>query len=286
MQSTSRVRILTDTTAVLPPGYAEEHHLEVIPQVIIFGNESLLENKEISYADFLERLKAAKELPKTAAPPVWAAEKSLQVYLEEADTVVCIHPSAELSGTIRTVSTAKEQSFPDADIRIIDTRTVGGNLCTMVQNAVRWAEAGQSADEIEAGIRAMIPREHSYFLVDTLDYLYRGGRIGNASFLMGSALSIKPILYLNDGRADVLEKVRTRRHAFERLIELVLEECPDPHEGQLCIMQADCLERARTLQEIVRQRFDGYQAAIVTLGAAFTVHAGPGTLAIGFFDQT
>jgi len=286
MGSTSKVRIMTDTTAVLPPGYALQHHIEVIPQVIIFGDESLLEEQEISYSTFLKRLKSSKELPKTAAPPVWSAEKSIGTYLEEADTVICIHPSTEVSGTIRSVTTAKEQSFPDADVRIIDTRTIGGNLCTMVQNAVAWAEEGIAADDIEARIRAMIPKERSYFVVDTLDYLHRGGRIGNASYLMGSALSIKPVLYLNDGRADVLEKVRTRRHAVERLIELTVTECPDPVKGQLCIMQADSLERATQLKATFTEHYGDYDAPIVTLGAAFTVHAGPGTLAVGFFDQS
>jgi len=283
MNATSRVRILTDTTAVIPPDYASKHNLEIIPQVIIFGTESLLEDEDISFQTFLERLKSAKELPKTAAPPVWSAEKAIKKYLGEADSVICIHPSAEVSGTIRTVTTAKEQSFPNADIRIVDTRTIGGNLCTMVMNAVEWAEEGFSADEIETRIRAMIPRERSYFLVDTLEYLHRGGRIGNANYLLGSALSIKPILYINDGTADVLEKVRTRHHAFERLIELALRDCPDPHQGQLCIMQADAEDRALQLRERLCEAYGGYEARIVTLGSAFTVHVGPGALSIGFF---
>jgi len=285
MNPSSRVRIMTDTTAVVPPIFVEQHDIEVIPQVIIFGTESLLEEQEISYDTFLERLKKAKELPKTAAPPVWSAEQSLTTYLRDAESVICIHPSAEVSGTIRTVTTAKEQSFPDADIRIIDSRTIGGNLFTMVKNAVLWAEDGVSADEIEARIRDMIPRERSYFLVDTLDYLHRGGRIGNASYLLGSALSIKPILYINDGRADVLEKVRTRHAAFERLIELTLQDCPDPDVGQLCIMQADAIERAEKLKAILKENYGGYEAPIVTLGSAFTVHVGPGALSVGFFVQ-
>lgn len=286
MSPSPKVRIMTDTTAVIPPAYAKAHQLEIIPQVIIFGEESLLEDEQISYDAFLDRLKSSSELPKTAAPPVVSAEQSLKTYLEEAETVICIHPSADLSGTIRTVATAKEDAFPDADIRIIDSRTIGGNLSTMVQNAVEWAEAGISADEIEARIRDMIPRECSYFLVDTLEYLRRGGRIGNASYLLGSALSIKPILYINDGRADVFEKVRTRNHAFERLVEIALEHCPDPEKGQICIMQADAQARAEKLHDRLQEHYGGYDAPIVTLGSAFTVHVGPGALSIGFFLQS
>lgn len=279
----SNVRILTDTTAVLPADYIEAHNLEVIPQVIIFGQESYLEEVELTYPDFLQRLKRAADLPKTAAPPVGEAVKSLDKYLSEAETVICIHPSTEVSGTVRSVQTAKEESFPSADIRIIDTRVIGGNLAEMVKLAVDWAEAGLAADEIERRILTMIPRAVTYFLVDTLEYLHRGGRIGGASSLLGSALQIKPILHVVDGRVDAFEKVRTRRRALDRLIELVVQDFSTPEDAHLCVIHADAQDRAQDLIEIFRQRLGIKDIPLYPVGAAITTHAGPGTLGVAFF---
>jgi DegV family protein with EDD domain len=283
MTTSSSVRILTDTTSCLPADYIEAHQLEVIPQVIIFGQESYLEDFELSYPDFLQRLKIAKELPKTAAPPIGEAVKSLEKTLSEAETVICIHPSTEVSGTVRSVQTAKEESFPNADIRIIDTRVIGGNLAEMVKVAVHWAEAGVEADEIERRIIAMIPRAITYFLVDTLEYLHRGGRIGGASSLLGSALQIKPILHVVDGRVEAFEKVRTRHRAMDRLIELVMADYSTPEDAHLCVIHADAPDRAMNLIATFRQNLGIEEIPLYPVGAAITTHAGPGTLGVAFF---
>ncbi len=283
MTKSSSVRILTDTTATLPADYIQAHNLEVIPQIIIFGQESYLEDFELSYPDFLQRLKSTKELPKTAAPPVGEAVKSLEKYLSEAEIVICLHPSTEVSGTVRSVQTAKEESFPNADIRIIDTRVIGGNLAEMVKLAVSWAEAGVEADEIEKRIHALIPRAITYFLVDTLEYLHRGGRIGGASSLLGSALQIKPILHVVDGRVDAFEKVRTRHRAMERLIELVMADFSTPEDAHLCVIHADAYDRGMKLIAAFRQKLGIEKIPLYPVGAAITTHAGPGTLGVAFF---
>jgi DegV family protein with EDD domain len=136
------VRILADTTAGLPQDFLRVHPIEVVPQVILFGEESLLEEVEIGYPEFVRRLKAASELPKTAAPPPGEYVKSFERELKRATCLLAICPSADVSGTVRSAQTAKEDAFPSADIRVLDTRTVGGNLATMVQLAVGWAEQG------------------------------------------------------------------------------------------------------------------------------------------------
>src|SRR3972149_6421573 len=144
----SKVRIVTDTTAALPPEYIAAHPIEVVPQVVLFGEESFLEDVELAYPEFIRRLKASAQLPKTAAPPPGELVKAYGRQLAQAQTIISIHPSAEISGTVRSALTAKEDSFPDADIRVLDTRTVAGNLATLVRLAVDWAEAGGSASEI------------------------------------------------------------------------------------------------------------------------------------------
>jgi DegV family protein with EDD domain len=280
----SGIRIVTDTTASLPPGFASAHAVEVVPQVVTFGEESFQEEVQLSAAEFIRRLTASTILPKTAAPePGWLVD-AYRRQLAAAGTILSLHPSGEVSGTVRSALAAKATDLPTADIRVIDTRTVAGNLGTLVQLAVAWAEAGVGADDIVARVQALIPRARTYFLVATLEYLKRGGRIGGAQALLGSVLQIKPILELKDGRVEALERVRTRHRALDRLRELVLERCPRSPGSHLCVMHADAEGEALQLATDLKVLLGIENIPLYTVGAAITVHAGPGTLAVGFFE--
>ncbi len=282
--STKQVRIVTDTTAVLPPEYIALHKLEVVPQVVLFGEESFLEDVEISYAEFIRRLKTSNWPPKTAAPPPGLFIEAYERQLVRSQTIISIHPSIDVSGTLRSALTAKEV-FANADIRVLDTRSVAGNLATMVMLAVEWAESGMPADEIMARLQAMIPRGRTYFLVATLEYLQKGGRIGGAAALIGSALQIKPILEFRNGRVEPLERVRTYNHALDRLKALVVEHCPPLPQAYLSVMQADDMDEAQRLVADLKAALRVDHIPIYNMGASITTHAGPGTLAAAFFTQ-
>jgi DegV family protein with EDD domain len=277
----TKVRIVTDTVASLPDSYTTAHVLEVIPQVVLFGEESYLEGRTIAYPDFIQRLKSSPQLPKTAAPPPGLMIQAYQRQLAEAETILSIHPSSDVSGTVRSAEIAKE-SFPGADIRILDTRTAGGNLATMVKLAVEWAEKGVEADEIMRRLEGIIPRLRTYILVSTLEYLQKGGRIGGASALVGSILQIKPILEFKNGRIEPLEKVRTHAHAYERLIELVVENCPPTADAHVCVMHTDDPAEALRLEMDLRARLRVGSVSSYILGASITTHIGPGALGVGF----
>lgn len=277
-----RIRIVTDTTAVLPPDYARARHIEIVPQIVMFGQETFFEETTLSFDEFLRRLKTSPQLPKTAAPQTGDMLAAYQRQLEHADTILSIHPSADVSGTLRSALTAKAE-LPDADIRVIDTRTVGGNLASMVIAAATWAEQGIAADEIVARVNALIPRGRLYFLVATLEYLQKGGRIGGASALIGTAFQIKPILQLKDGRVEALERVRTHQRAVERLKELVIEQCPRSSNAHVCVMQADATTRAEQIAADLRQALGSGDIPVYSLSAAIATHAGPGTVGVGFF---
>jgi DegV family protein with EDD domain len=281
----SPIRILTDTTAAVSRPYLREKRVELLHQVIIFGEQTFLEEAELSFPEFLDKLRSSRDLPKTAAPPVSEAETILERMLEDADTVICIHPSTELSGTVRTVETARSSRFPDADIRILDTRVVGAALGSMVSAATEWAEHGMAADEIMHNLEALIPRARTYFLVDTLEYLRRGGRIGGAASLVGSALKVKPILHLEDGRIDALEKVRTQTKAMERLVELTLESCPADESARLALMHADAAPAVEQLRARLFEHYGFESIPVLELGAAITVHGGPGIVGVSFLAQ-
>ena len=277
------VHIIADTTAVLDPAYIAAHNLEVIPQVIILEGQSYLEDVELPYDEFIRRLKVSSQLPKTAAPRPGDYVEAFRRHLAKADTLICVVPSADVSGTLRSALTAKEQAFPSADIRVFDTRLIGAGLGSMVRASVAWAEAGMSGDDIMARLAEMAPRNRTYFLIRTLEYLQKGGRIGGASALLGSLLQIKPILQIKDGRVDVLEKVRVQHRAVERVIELVAEQCPRSSESYLSIMHADVADDAARLAEQLRTVTGIGDIPIYTVGSAITTHGGPGVVGVSFF---
>ena len=276
------VHIVTDTTSCLGPQFSARYHVPIIPQVINFGTDSFLEGVELDNAGFLKRLKSSGELPKTAAPPPELFIKEFERLVPTGEPIVCIHPSAEVSGTVRSATVAA-QDFPGADIRIIDTRVISSPLGTMVERAALWAAEGKDADEIVAGLQDLIARCRVYFLVSTLEYLARGGRIGGASALVGSMLQIKPILTLRDGKVDVYERDRTYKRAYARLKEIVIEQISPNGKGHLTVMHAGVPEEAGCLSQELSHIIHQPEVQIFDVPPAITTHGGPGILGVGFF---
>jgi DegV family protein with EDD domain len=278
------VKIITDTTASLPAETARRYNIPVIPQVIIFGTDSYLEGVEIDKPTFMQRLKTSRELPKTAAPPPELFVKEFERLVPEGEPILCIHPSSEVSGTVRSATLAA-RDFPDADIRVIDTRFIASPLATMVTLAAEWAEAGQDADTIEARVRDLTTRCHLYFMVATLEYLARGGRIGGASALLGSVLQVKPILTFQDGQVNQFERERTHRRAVARLKELVLEHIPRGGGGHLSVLHAGVPDQGRALADDLGAQLGLADIPIFDVPPAIVTHAGPGVLGVGFFVE-
>lgn len=277
------IKIITDTTSGLPLELARAHDIPVLPQIIIFGEEAYRDDTEMDTRMFLQRLRSSPTLPKTAAPPPALYNPIFERLLAEGyRTIICLHPSSELSGTVRSALTAA-QDFPGADIRVVDTRTVAAPLATVVLLAARWAREGMDADTIIARVQEMLARQHVYFVVDTLEYLHRGGRIGGAQALLGGLLQVKPILTLRDGRVEPFEKQRTQRRALERLRELVLEGCPRTPESYLAVMHADAEATARELAADFSAQLGIPDIPIYELPPAIVTHAGPGVLAVSYF---
>jgi len=278
------IRIITDTTSGLPLEISNRYHIPVIPQIINFGNRSYYEGIDIDNPTFMKMLRDTKELPKTAAPPPELFIQEFNTLIPSGGTIFCIHPSAEVSGTVRSALMAS-QEFPDADIRVIDTRSVGSPLSTLVQLAAEWALQGENADLIEMKIKELIPRNRIYFIVDTLEYLTKGGRIGGATALLGSVLKIKPILALTDGRVEQFEKERTQKHAIERLFELVKSQAARNGEAYISVMHAAIPELARNFADTLCSEFKLNTVPILDVPPAIVVHGGPGILAAAFFTD-
>ena len=276
------VTIVADTLSSIPLDVAAEQGIIMLPQIIIFGEESYRDDTEMDTRTFLEKLRASPDLPKTAAPPPALYTPIFEKLAAEGHTIVCLCPSNDLSGTVRSATVAR-QDFPDADIRVIDTRSIGGQFGETVLLAAQWAREGADADTIIARVHDLMTRHRTYFVVDTLEYLHRGGRIGGAKALLGGVLQVKPILALQNGRIEPMEQQRTARRARARLRELVLEECPRSPDAHACVMQADAEEEAKVMAAELAAAIGVPGVPIYELPPAIIVHAGPGALAAGFF---
>jgi DegV family protein with EDD domain len=274
--------IITDTTSGLPSEIANKYQIPVIPQIINFGEKSYYEGVDIDNATFMKLLTQSKELPKTAAPPPELFVQEFRKLVPLNEPIICIHPSAEVSGTVRSALMAAKE-FPKADIRVIDTRTIGSPMATLVELAADWAFEGVAADTIEERLKRLIPRNRVYFLVNTLEYLAKGGRIGGASALLGSVLKIKPILILKDGRVDQFEKERTQKHAINRIIHLVKSQAAKDGDAFISVMHAGVPELAQDFALILCNEFNLKSIPILDVPPAIVTHGGPGILAAAFF---
>lgn len=276
------IKIVADTTACLSPEIINRYQIPIVPQVINFGNESFQEGIDIDQNTFLQRLKSSSELPKTAAPLPEMFQEIFAEYVPTGATILCIHPSMEVSGTVRSATIAADD-FPGADIRIIDSRTVAGPLGSMVTLAAAWAEEGLDADQICARIDQLITKSRIFFLVETLEYLAKGGRIGGASALVGTLLQIKPILVFEDGKVDQYERERTFKRAIQRLKQLVITQIDHDGFGYPSIFHADNLDTAIQLAADLKPALGVSEIPISGMPPAIVTHAGPGTIGVGFF---
>jgi len=274
-------RIVTDTTVGLPLEMLRERDIPVLPQIIIFGEESYRDDTELDTETFLEKLRAASDLPKTAAPPPQLYAPIFERLAEE-QPIICLHPSTDLSGTVRSATVAADD-FPEFEIRVVDTRSIAAAMGAMVLEADRWAREGVDADTIIARVHDLMARQHVFFLVDTLEYLHKGGRIGGAKALVGGLLQVKPLLTLRDGRVEPLEQLRTHRRAVARLRELVLEKCPPSPESHLALLHADAEEEASALAQDLAAELRLEEVPAYQVPPAIVVHGGPGVLGAAFF---
>lgn len=278
-------RIIADTTCGLPLEELQALDVDVIPQIIIFNDVPYKDDHEIDTPTFLEKLTQAKELPKTAAPPPALYEPLYRTYASSGESIVIPTPSAELSGTYRSAEVAAEM-VPEADVHIVDTRTIAGGLGVLVKKAKLWADEGLPPTEIIDRIISLSQREVVYFLVDTLEFLHKGGRIGNASFLIGSVLKMKPILGLEDGKVTAVEKQRTSAKALKRLKELVLEECPQNEDCHVTVSHCGGQERAEQLASELEAELGLKSIPVYEVPPAIVVHGGPGIISVSFFKAS
>ena len=275
--------VVTDSTAYLPDELAAGHGIHQVSLYVTLEGEQRREAdiRPDEYGNFYERLRASDEGATTSQPSVGDFVAVYEPLLAEGAEIVSIHLSAGISGTCDSARRASDQLAADGRerIHVVDSRTAGGGAAFLVLVAAHAAAAGASATEaVEAAQRARESLQ-IWFAVDTLEYLRKGGRIGGAQALLGSALQVKPILTLGEEVAPV-ERVRTRRRAFERLVEYARERQRDG-AGTWIVQHISDHDRAERLVAECREIFGSDPVFVSEIGPVIGVHAGPGLLGVG-----
>ncbi|WP_371481583.1 DegV family protein [Kitasatospora sp. NBC_00315] len=270
--------IVTDSTAYLPQDAVDRHGITVVPLSVAVGDEVLADGVEITPKELAEALRAKHRVTTSRPNPETFAAAYRGAAEAGARGVVSVHLSGELSGTCEAARlAAAEAPIP---VRVVDSRLVGMALGYSVLTAARSAADGLGLDEVAAAAVRRAAHTSGFFYVDTLEHLRRGGRIGAARALLGSALAVKPLLHLSGGRIEPLEKVRTASRAIARLEEIAVERAGD-RRVDLTVHHLAAEDRAELLAERLRERIPGLcELYVGEVGAVIGAHVGTGLLAV------
>lgn len=274
------IRIVTDSTADITPEMADALGITIVPLSVFFEDETYRDNIDLDNATFYQKLQASKTLPRTSQPaPALFQEAYTRLIQEGADGILSVHISSKLSGTYQSACTGWN-SLPEDQQTIpfvaIDSKSVSAGIFVTLKKLVEMAGQGSSLEELKAYAEDRFSRTHILALLDTLEYLKRGGRIGSAKALLGNMLSVKPIVTLNkEGEVVPLEQPRTRSKAFARAAQLTKEY---GELEELVIAESDA-EIGTQLVEILKTIYTG-DIVQYKLGAALGTHTGPGTVGI------
>jgi DegV family protein with EDD domain len=273
---TRRVRVVTDSTSDIPRAVASSLGIEVVPLSVRFGDEAFLDGVELSPGDFLQRLQVASELPKTSQPPTTAFEAVFRRALDADEDVLCLTIASNLSGTYNAARLAAEATAGNR-VRVVDSGTVTMHLGWAAVEAARAAQAGDDLAAVTAAADSALGRAKLFAVLETLDYVYKGGRIGRASQLVGSMLNIKPILSVRAGEVVPLERVRTWRKALDRLVDLARAQAPLVEISVLHMGNAaDAEAVASRLSDLLPER----EVLLTEAGPVIATYAGPGAVGV------
>ncbi|GAB4573562.1 MAG: DegV family protein [Anaerolineae bacterium] len=276
----SRVALVLDSTSDIPESIATERQIYVIPLHIIWGKDTLRDRVDITPAQFYDRLRQDPVLPTTSQPTPSEFAAIYRQAVEEtgADSVLTLTISSDLSGTYASaVQAVKMVDFP---VQVVDLRSASMATTIPALQVKDALDAGATLQEAAKLAHSLAGRTNLFFTLNTLEYLHKGGRIGGAQRLIGTALNIKPILTVIDGKVEAKESIRTRKRALSRLLD-ILEEVVDPSKPmQIGILHGQAPEDASWLEDEIRRRYSPERLFKTQVGAVIGVHTGPG--AVGF----
>ncbi len=277
----SEVAIITDSTAYIPDDIVKQSQISVVPLVLIWGEEEFLDGIDIEPDEFYARLQNAKIMPSTSQVTPQSFIDTYTRLNEQGKQILAVLISDKLSGTIASAIQAKK-TLPEVTVEIVDSNTTSMALGYQAIMAARAAADGASLSECVAVAEEAKKKTGVVFAVDTLEFLHRGGRIGSGSRFLGTALKLKPILEVANGRVEAVERVRTRRKSLERLVDLIEERIDGRTPVHLASLNANAADDAQECLEIAKERFNSIESISSTVSPVIGTHTGPGTVGLAY----
>jgi len=279
----SKVAVVTDSTAYLPDDMIRKYDITVIPLAVVWGEEVLRDGVDITPQDFYARLSNSKIMPTTSQLTVVQIQEVFESLLAKGCEVLAMFISSKFSGSYQSAMQARQEiAGADDKIAVVDSCFTTMAMGWPVLTAARLAQAGESLENVRKAAEHARENSGVLFVVDTLEFLRRGGRIGGAQALLGTALNIKPLLEMRDGRIETVEKIRTRGKAIERMLDLAVERIGGRAPTRLAASHAAADAAALSMLDSARQRLAPVETMCVPLSPVIGTHAGPGTVALSY----
>lgn len=278
-----KIAWITDSTCYMEPELLKKYNIHVVPLSVVFGDDSLRENVEISTEDFYENMKNVKILPKTSQPSVGEFLELYEELKKEYDRGIAVHLSSGISGTYYTSQTAAE--LAGFELTAIDTEIATYPMSFILLEGLKAQEEGKSYAEIVTHMERVKDDVQAYFLVDNLEHLHRGGRMNAAQFLVGSVLQIKPILHFQDKKIAAFEKIRTYKKAKNRIFDLFREDAATGVPINAVIIHANHIEEAATWKQEIEALYPNVSVKVSMFGPVIGTHVGQGTVGLSWYKH-
>ena len=279
----SKIAVVTDSTSWMPRDLLAKYNITMAPQLLIWGDQTLRDGIDIQPDEFYARIKTAKVMPTTSQVSIPTMESIFREHVEKGMEVIGIFVSSKLSGTIQSAMQAREMMGAAGEkVHVVDSQATAMAMGFQVLATARAiADGAKLADAIAVAEKA---RDHTgvYFAVDTLEFLHRGGRIGGAQRLLGTALNMKPVLALQDGRVEAIERIRTKSKAVDRVIEIVMEKTKGKSPIHLATLHANAPQEAKEMLKRASKELNPVEALFTEVSPVVGNHAGPGVVGLAY----
>ncbi len=279
----SKIALVTDSTTYMPPELVKKYNISVAPQVLIWGDQTYKDGVDIESGEFFTRLKTAKVMPTTSQVAVISFQEIFQGLVDKGYEVLALLVSSRLSGTVQSAIQARDlMSSAREKVNVVDSQSVAMALGFQVLAVARALEDGASLKDAIALAEKSYQNTGVFFAVDTLEFLHRGGRIGGAQRFLGTMLNMKPILAIQDGRVEGIERIRTKAKAQDRVLELTVEKVAGRTPVRLATLHANAAEDARALLTRAEKALSPVESIFTEVSPTVGTHAGPGTVGLAF----
>jgi DegV family protein with EDD domain len=277
----SKVAIVTDSSPYIPKDLIKENNIHVVPLTVIWGEENYYDGVDISTTEFYNRLKSAKIMPSTSQPSVADFEVLFRRLHQEGYEILAVLISEDLSGTVSSATQAKKL-LPEAAIEIVNSKLIAMALGFPVLTAARAAKGGASLAECKRIAEEACSKSGVIFVLDTLEFLHRGGRIGGAKRFVGTLLNVKPILAIEDGKVLPIDSVRTQKKALERVLEIIEERTAGHKNVRIATLHANNPDTAQELLDEISKRITPVEKIFSEVSPVVGTHAGPGAAGLAY----